>query len=104
MVLSVDDIETRFQIELPPKHKRALLDLADPIHEAVELLLPEGNDCQSIFKVNDSRRQLDWKEWPQYLIAFATQGCGDYFCYDIRAQPYLIYYIDPIGTAAESIT
>jgi hypothetical protein len=102
---TVDDIEMRFGIKLPPRHRKALLDVADPIHERVLLLKPEGNNCESIFLVNESWRESEynWKGWPEYLMAFATFECGDYFAYDIRSEPYRIHGIYEIGTVAECI-
>jgi hypothetical protein len=101
--LTPQDIETHFGIQLPARHLAALLDSSDPIHERTFLLTAEGNDCQSIFKVNARLRALEWKEWPGYLVAFATNECGDYFALDARTAPYKIYYIDPIDTVPESI-
>jgi len=103
MPLTPQDIETRLGITLPSRHLAALLDLSDPIHKRTLLLTPEGNTCQSIFTVNADLRALAWKQWPDYLVAFATNECGDYFAFDTRTVPYRVYYIDPIGTAPESI-
>src|SRR5688572_14909707 len=102
MPVSIEDIESRLGLTLPPRHRLALLDSSDPIHRKTTLLTAEGN--RSIFAVNDRLRKLDWKKWPDYLVAFGTNECGDYYAFDTRASPYRIYYIDPIDTAPESIT
>lgn len=57
----------------------------------------------SIFKINADMRAEDWKNWPDYLIAFATNECGDYFAYDTRTMPYRVYYVGPTETVPESI-
>jgi hypothetical protein len=102
--LSVDDIEARLGIEFPASHRRALLNASDPIHKRTVLLMPEGNECESILKVYEFLRQVEWKGWPSHLLAFATNECGDYFAYDTREKPYRVYYIDPIGTVEESVS
>ena len=73
------------------------------IHEHAVLLVPEGNECVNIFSVNEEMRSIDWKNWPDYLVAFATNECGDFFAYDTRTEPYRIHYIDPLETAPESM-
>jgi hypothetical protein len=37
------------------------------------------------------------------LVAFASNGCGDYFAYDTRRTPHTIVYIDPDNTVAENL-
>ena len=37
------------------------------------------------------------------MVAFATNGCGDFFAYDTRQEPYRVYYIGPIDSAAEAM-
>lgn len=103
MALTVRDIEIRFGITLPPRFIAALGDTADPIHAKVLLLAPEGNECQSIFAINASLRRAEWKEWPDYLVAFATYEFGDYSAFDVRQAPYRIYAIDPTYTAPEAV-
>jgi hypothetical protein len=95
----IEDIQSEFGLTLPAQYRLALLDESDPIHD--RLLLCNGD--ASIFRINAELRMVDFKKWPDFLIAFATMGCGDYFAFDIRSFPYRIYYIDPIGTAAESM-
>jgi len=101
MSLSVNDLESRLGIVLPERHRSALLDPQDPIYDHKELLA--FGPCENIFEVNETLRSLDWKEWPEYLVAFATNGCGDYFDYDTRQEPYRVYYIGPIDTASEAM-
>jgi hypothetical protein len=94
-----EDIVSKFEIVLPAQYRMVLEDSFNPVHER---LLP-CNGHGSIFEVNERLRGTEYKQWPIYLIAFATEGCGDYFAFDTRTFPYRIYYIDPIGTAAESM-
>jgi hypothetical protein len=103
MPLTDQDIETRFGIALPSRYRVALLDPSDRIHQKTQLLTPDGEAGQSIFAINADMRSLDWKQWPDYLVAFAHNGCGDYFAFDTRSVPYRVYYIDPLETARESI-
>jgi hypothetical protein len=103
MSLTEQDIETRLGITLPPRFRLAILNASDPIHQKIRLLGPNRGRAQSIFEVNADLRALDWKKWPPYLVAFADNGCGDYFAFDARSVPYRIYYIDPLETAPESM-
>jgi hypothetical protein len=103
MSLSVSDLESRFGIVLPERHRSALLDPHDPIHDHKELLALGKGASESILEVNETLRSDDWKEWPEYLVAFATNGCGDFFAYDTRQEPYRVYYIGPIDTAFEAM-
>jgi hypothetical protein len=99
----IRDFEARFGIVLPDRHRAALLTPADPVHIRKDLLAVGEGQCWDIFEVNERMRSLHWKEWPDYLVAFATNGCGDYFAYDRREQPYPVYYIGPIDTATEAM-
>jgi SMI1 / KNR4 family (SUKH-1) len=103
MGLSVDEIEARLRIRLPIRHRAALLDPLDPVHGRRLLLTAEGNEVSNIFEINRDILALDWKEWPEHLIAFATNGCGDYFAYDTRSEPYRVYYVGPTDSAPEAI-
>jgi hypothetical protein len=38
-----------------------------------------------------------------FLVAFASNGCGDYFAYDLRSDPPRIIYTDPDCTVAENL-
>ena len=42
--------------------------------------------------------------WPDFLVAFASNGCGDYFAYDTRQWPVTIIYIDPDRTVRENLS
>ncbi len=99
--LTERDIETRLGIALPPRHRAALVDMSDPIHTQAHLLTAMGN--RSIFKINADMRAENWKNWPDYLVAFATNECGDYFAYDTRTIPYRVYYIGPTETVPEGV-
>jgi hypothetical protein len=44
-----------------------------------------------------------WAPWPDFLVAFASHGCGDYFAFDTRSSPPSVVYIEPHGTPEESL-
>jgi SMI1/KNR4 family protein SUKH-1 len=46
-----------------------------------------------ILDVNTSLRRRAFRPYPEHLIAFATNECGDYFCFD--RETGRIIYIDP---------
>ena len=96
------EAETRLGISLPYRLVMALHDPSDPIRKRVDLLtLDDGPG--GIVEANEFLRPLEWRQWPDYIIAFASGGCGDYFAFDTRTVPYRVYYIDTLGTVAESI-
>jgi hypothetical protein len=103
MPVTFQDVEARLGVSLPQSLREVMTDPSDPIHKRKVLLALEGNCCQSIIKVNEQLRELAWKKWPAYLIAFATNECGDYFAFDSRTEPYRVYYIDPNDTVPESV-
>jgi hypothetical protein len=54
--------------------------------------------------VNEFLHAADhWNRWPPFLVAFASNGCGDYFAYDLRSKPPRIIYMDPDHTVAENL-
>ena len=103
MPATAEDIEARLGVTLSSRHRAALLDPADPIHAQTLLLGPEGDAQRSLFAVNADLRAVRWKRWPDYLVAFATHGCGDYFALDTRTVPHRVYYIDPTENAPEGM-
>jgi len=104
--MSIEDLEQSLAITFPAEHRRALLDPSDPIHVACDfLLLDSPFRLLRLRHVNDFLHAEDYPDsWPDYLVAFASNGCGDYFAYDTRGTPYTIVYIDPDKTVAENLS
>src|SRR4051794_25125375 len=100
------DIEERLEISFPPRHKKAMADATDPVHEACDFLVPSSQyEGLLLLKVNEFLHSQDtWNRWPEFLIAFASNGCGDYFAYDTRNEPPKIIYIDPDKTVEENLS
>jgi hypothetical protein len=80
-------------------HQRVILDFADPIHRACDFLL--SLDLEAV----NRRLHSDevWAPWPEFLVAFASNGCGDYFAFDTRRSPPSVLYVDPDRTPEESL-
>ena len=80
-----------------------MLNPVDPIHDACDFLVPTSpHELLDIVKVNEFlHRPTNWNSWPAFLVAFASNGCGDYFAYDLRGAEVLIRYIDPGYTIEE---
>jgi len=99
------EAEARLGLTLPDRHRQAMLDPADPIHEACDFLVPDSPyELLRWVGVNKFLHAPDnWNRWPPFLVAFASNGCGDYFAYDLRAQPPRIVYMEPDRTVQETL-
>jgi len=104
--MELHEIESRLKFVFPARHRQALLDPGDRIHEACEFLALSDADNQH----NDILRENEWihssdfgDPWPEFLIAFASKGCGDYFAYDTQQNPASIMYIDPDNYVEENL-
>ena len=100
--MTLEQIESLYGFKFPERHRKDLEDLSDPIHGAVEFLFPNDSGVREFVERNEWLRS-DWKKAGANIVAFATQGCGDYFAYDISKTPYRVFTIDPTWTAAESL-
>ncbi len=102
---SLRRIERQLRLELPSEHRRCLTELDDPIHEACDFLVIDS--AHQLLRIVDVNRQLhspDGRDpWPSFLVALASNGCGDYFAYDTRHTPYPILYLDPDRTVGENL-
>lgn len=92
---------TRF----PERHRHAMRDALDPIHRACDFYVPPAENSTLDIVALNQRLHSDqvWAPWPDYLIAFASHGCGDYFAYDVRSSPARIVYIGGEYTPEESL-
>lgn len=90
---------------LPDRHRRAMADANDPIHKACDFLVEKSSDSNLEFRgTNDFLHGAgSWNQWPTYLVAFASNGFGDYYAYDVRSKPPVIIYIDPDRTVEENL-
>lgn len=80
-------------------------DPADLIHKACDFLVPDSHyELLQWVRVNEFLHAADhWNRWPPFLVAFGSNGCGDYFAYDVRSKPPRIIYLDPDCTVAENL-
>jgi len=104
--MDVLQVEAQYGLRLPRSHVLCLEDLADSIHEACDFLLLESEvELLSFVHVNEFLHRPDkWNRWPAHLVAFASNGCGDYFAYDLRSHPLTIIYLDPSATPEEALS
>lgn len=104
--MEITEVQQRLGLGLPERHRKAWEDPADPIHDACDFLLPSSP--HELLRVVDVNAFLHAPErpdpWPAFLVAFASNGCGDYFAYDLRRQPAHILYLDPDLTVAENLS
>ncbi len=96
-------IERSYGISLPRRLSEALLDSGDPIHRCSVLLTTSDNPLLDAASVNAHMRSIEWKEWPNHFVAFATNECGDYFAFNASQTPYKIYYVGPTDTVPEAV-
>jgi hypothetical protein len=100
--VELGEAEARLGITLPDRHRRAMLDPTDPIHDACDFLVPDSpHELLRWVGVNEFLHAPG--RWPPFLIAFASNGCGDYFAYDLRTDSPQIIYMDPDRTVAENL-
>jgi hypothetical protein len=103
--MNLEQIEEGLGLKLPERHRRAMLDPGDRVHAACDFLLPWRTDkMRDILQENESLHGKDnCDPWPSYLVAFASNGCGDFFAYDLRSEPHPVIYIDPDCTVEENL-
>jgi hypothetical protein len=102
--VDVAGIEKRLGLTFSEWHRRAMLDRLDPIHDACDFLVPDAPyELLDIVQVNDFLHCNSVRPWPTFLVAYASNGCGDYYAYDLRSRPPRIVYIDPIDPIEESL-
>jgi hypothetical protein len=90
----------------PEQHQRVMQDVTDPIHQACDFFVQSSdNRSLDLVAVNQWLHSHQvWAPWPDFLVAFASNGCGDYFAYDLRQSSPPIIYIGPDGTPEEQLT
>ena len=103
--MDVAAVESRLGVQFPLRHRAALLNPADPIHDACDFLLAESpHELLRLADVHGLLHGSDCTDgWPAFLVAFASNGCGDYFAYDLRHGMQVIY-IDPDLSVAENLS
>lgn len=104
--MNLREMENHLGISFPARHKQAMADSADPVHEACDFLVPTSQyEGLLLLKVNEFLHGVgNWNRWPDFLVAFASNGCGDYFAYDTRTEPAKIIYMDPDKTVDENLS
>lgn len=65
------------------------------------LLWAVSHKTVGILDVNTWLRTREFDPFPDFLIAFATNECGDYFCFDKAGGG--VIYIDPDATVEENL-
>ena len=104
--ITQEDIEL-VEAELHCKLPQELNDLyLNPDLELIKtlptLLWPVHHDALGIIETNKSLQSSDHDPYPPFLIAFATNECGDFWVIDTRDQS--VTYIDPDKNVEESLT
>jgi len=103
----IADIERALGVKFSDRHTRALIDSSDPIHEACDFLVVSSpHELLRILEVNHDLHCSDNPDpWPSHLVAFASNGCGDYFALRLHGSGhYSILYVDPDRTVEENLS
>ena len=100
--MTLEQIESVYGFQFPDRHRKDLEDRSNQIHSAVEFLFPDDPGIRDFVKCNEKLRS-GWKKAGVNVVAFATQGCGDFFAYDISKTPYQVFVIDPTWDVPESL-
>ncbi|MEO0345714.1 MAG: hypothetical protein AAF229_05605 [Pseudomonadota bacterium] len=100
--MTLEQIESLYGFQFPDRHRKDLEDRSSPIHSAVEFLFPDDPGIRDFVRCNEELRS-GWKKAGVNVVAFATQGCGDFHAYDISETPYQVFVIDPTSDVAESL-
>ena len=103
--MELAEAEVAIGMTLPDRHRAAMLDSGDAIHQACDFLVPDSKyELLRLVGVNAFLHAANHSDrWPPFLVAFASNGCGDYFAYDLRCEPPRIVYIDPDYTVSENL-
>lgn len=90
----LDDVEQRLNVRLPRDYRQAILLIGLPrptislLHTIVdgELDLHAVGDFYAPSKIVEET--IGWREisMPEHLVAFANDGCGNQFCFDVRSS------------------
>ena len=103
--VSEDDIETVEAIlgfSFPEDYKRFIRNPdIEVIKKLPSLLWFVRHSSMGIIETNKRLRRRDFRPYPERLIAFATNECGDYFCFD--RDTGRIVYIDPDYPVEENL-
>ncbi|HKI18970.1 MAG TPA: SMI1/KNR4 family protein [Isosphaeraceae bacterium] len=98
----IEAVEEWLEFSFPESYRRFL---RQPDIEAVKrlpsLLWFVRHDGVGILDANEFLRGKDYDPFPDRLIAFATNECGDFFCFDRDTGK--IVYIDPEHTVEENL-
>ena len=103
--MNLEHIENSLGMKLPERHKQVMLAAGDRIHVACDFLVPWRTDkMRDILEENESLHSPGESDpWPLYLVAFASNGCRDFFAYDLRSEPHSVIYMDPDLTVQENL-
>ncbi len=98
----IGSVEEVLQFSFPEDYKQFI---RNPDIEAIKrlpsLLWFVHHDSMGILETNDWLRTRSFEPFPERLITFATNECGDYFCFDQDTKR--IVYVDPDQTVEENL-
>jgi hypothetical protein len=98
----IEAVESRFAFVFPEKYKRFVQapDI-EVIKRLPSLLWFVRHQSVGILEVNRFLRGREHDPFPDQLIAFATNECGDYFCFD--RETGRVVYIAPDASVVENL-
>ena len=101
----VDAFEQRHAVKLPPDYRQFLLTFAGGPPEGCSFRVPgleENRRLAELYPLTTDSEgaslegTVDWDEFfPREMLAFADDGCGNWFCIGIRGQiSGRVFYVD----------
>src|SRR5262249_31431539 len=98
----IDIVESALGYRFPEAYRRFV---REPDIESIRRLPPllwfVRHEGVGILDVNRFLRGTDYEPLPDRLVAFPSNDCGDYFCFD--RDTGRVVYIDPDYTAEENL-
>jgi hypothetical protein len=99
---ALDEVENQLHCRLPEDYKDAVLEvgLPRPTIALLDAIVERELDVDPIGDFYEPREivadTLEWRQlgMPENLVAFASDGCGNMFCFDTNNNDSAIFFFD----------
>jgi len=98
----IEAVEAQLELAFPESYRRFVKNPdIEVIKKLPSLLWFVRHSYMGILDANALLRGSDFEPYPDHLIAFATNECGDFYCFD--RDTGRIVYIDPDYSIEENL-